>query len=65
MENETGNVVKKEANLPVTGMFEQDASQGLENMAQDDLALPFLRILGQLSATRGDSAVEGRTRYDL
>ena len=42
-------MTKKEANLPVAGMFEQDASQGLENMAQDDLALPFLRILGQLS----------------
>ena len=42
MANETGNVVKKEANLPVTGMFEQDASQGLENMDQQDLALPFL-----------------------
>ena len=40
---------KKEANLPVSSLFEQDASQGLENMAQDDLALPFLRILGQLS----------------
>ena len=49
MANETGNVVKKESNLPVTGMFEQDASQGLENMDQQDLALPFLRILGQLS----------------
>ena len=34
MANETGNVVKKEANLPVAGMFEQDASQGLENMDQ-------------------------------
>ena len=42
MANETGNVVKKEANLPVAGMFEQDASQGLENMDQQDLALPFL-----------------------
>ena len=37
MANETGNVVKKEANLPVAGMFEQDASQGLENMAAKTL----------------------------
>ena len=49
MSSETRTVTKKQANLPVTGMFEQDASQGLENMDQQDLALPFLRILGQLS----------------
>ena len=62
MANETGNVIKKEANLPVTGMFEQDASQGLENMDQQDLALPFLRILGQLSPQvnkRDSKYVEG------
>ena len=28
--------------------FEADAGQGL-NMTQDDLALPFLKVLGQLS----------------
>ena len=33
----------------VTDMFEQDASTGLENMAQEDLALPFLKVLSQLS----------------
>ena len=47
--SETRNVAKKEANLPVTGMFEQDAQAGFQNMEQADLALPFLRILGQLS----------------
>ena len=30
-------------------MFEQDAGQGMENMSQDDLALPFLKILGGMS----------------
>lgn len=29
-------------------MFEQDAGQGMENMGQDDLALPFLKILSGL-----------------
>ena len=26
-------------------MFEADAGQGMENMGQDDLALPFLKVL--------------------
>ena len=30
-------------------MFEDDAGVGLENMGQDDLALPFLKILGGMS----------------
>jgi hypothetical protein len=30
-------------------MFEADAGDGLENMGQDDLALPFLKILGGMS----------------
>jgi hypothetical protein len=30
-------------------MFEADAGVGLENMGQDDLALPFLKILGGMS----------------
>jgi hypothetical protein len=47
--SETRNVAKKETNLPVAGMFEQDAQAGFQNMEQADLALPFLRILGQLS----------------
>lgn len=46
---ETRNVVKKEANLPTASLFEADAQGGFENMDQQDLALPFLRILGQLS----------------
>lgn len=47
--NETRTVTKKETNLPVAGMFEADAQAGFQNMEQADLALPFLRILGQLS----------------
>ena len=39
---------KKSAGLP-TNMFEDDAAKGLGAIGQDDLALPFLKILGQLS----------------
>ena len=30
-------------------MFEADANKGAQNISQEDLALPFLKILGQLS----------------
>jgi len=49
MSSEQRNVTKKETNLPAVGLFEADAQGGFENMDQQDLALPFLRILGQLS----------------
>ena len=39
---------KKSAGLPAN-MFEDDAAKGLGNISQEDLALPFLKILGQLS----------------
>ena len=39
---------KKEGALQ-TNLFEADANQGAQNMSQEDLALPFLKILGQLS----------------
>ena len=39
---------KKEGALAVN-LFEADANQGAQNIAQEDLALPFLKILGQLS----------------
>ena len=45
---ETGNVTKKTASLPANVM-EQDAGKGLGTLGQEDLALPFLKILGQLS----------------
>ena len=43
-------------------LFGDDASKGFENMTQQDLALPFVRILGQLSpqVTQGDAKyIEG------
>ena len=39
---------KKEGAL-ATNLFEADANQGAQNILQEDLALPFLKILGQLS----------------
>ena len=39
---------KKTAPLP-SNMFEEDAAKGLGSIGQEDLALPFLKILGQLS----------------
>jgi len=43
-EQKTAEVVPFDAS-----MFESDAGVGLENMGQDDLALPFLKILGGMS----------------
>ena len=39
---------KKEGALS-TNLFEADANAGSQNMTQEDLALPFLKVLGQLS----------------
>ena len=39
---------KKTAGLP-TNVFEDHAAKGMGNIGQQDLALPFLKILGQLS----------------
>ena len=39
---------KKEGALAVN-MFEADANKGAQNISQEDLALPFLKILGHLS----------------
>jgi hypothetical protein len=39
---------KKEGAL-AANLFEADANQGAQNISQEDLALPFLKILGQLS----------------
>ena len=52
---------KKSAGLP-TNMFEDDAAKGLGKIGQEDLALPFLKILGQLSPEvnkRDGKCVEG------
>jgi hypothetical protein len=40
---------KEEAGALAVNMFEADADKGSQNMMQDDLALPFLKVLGQLS----------------
>ena len=42
-------VVKKEEGALAVNMFEADADKGSQNMTQEDLALPFLKVLGQLS----------------
>ena len=39
---------KKEGALQ-TNLFEADANQGAQYISQEELALPFLKILGQLS----------------
>ena len=39
---------KKEGALAIN-LFEADANKGAQNISQEDLALPFLKILGQLS----------------
>ena len=40
---------KEEAGALATNIFEADANAGSQNMTQEDLALPFLKVLGQLS----------------
>jgi len=52
---------KKSAGLP-SNIFEEDAAKGLGKIGQEDLALPFLKILGQLSTEvnkRDGKYVEG------
>ena len=49
MNKEQGTMTKRaDAPLPAN-MFEEDASKGLGTIGQQDLALPFLKILAQLS----------------
>ena len=49
MNKEQGNMTqRKDAPLPAN-IFEEDAARGLGNIGQQDLALPFLKILAQLS----------------
>ena len=48
--NNGKNVVKKEqAGALAISNLEADSGKGLGNIRQEDLALPFLKILGQLS----------------
>ena len=39
----------KKKNEVSANIFEQDKGQGIANISQEDLALPFLKVLGQLS----------------
>ena len=50
-----GNITAKKNGS--VALFGDDLSKGFENMTQEDLALPFVRILGQLSpqVTQGDA----------
>ena len=48
--NKEQSIAKREnAGVPSTGLFEGDANAGFQTMSQEDLALPFLKVLGQLS----------------
>ena len=48
--NEEKSIIKKEqAGAVAIANFEADSGKGLGNLGQEDLALPFLKILGQLS----------------
>ena len=40
---------KKDSSIALAGMFEQDSMGGMEQMSSDDFAMPFLRVLSQLS----------------
>ena len=42
-------VTMKKENAVAVNLFEADADKGSQNMTQEDLALPFLKVLGQLS----------------
>ena len=48
--NKEANITKRDqAGALAESIFEADAGQGISNIKQDDLALPFLKVLGQLS----------------
>ena len=56
----SSEVMKKDTGS--IALFGDDAAKGFENMTQEDMALPFVRILGQLSpqVTDGDAKyIEG------
>jgi len=49
MKSETQITKREPAGALATNIFEADANQGAENIKNEDLALPFLKVLGQLS----------------
>ena len=59
---QTAVIPKINAKLPSATLFEDDANAGFQSMSQEDLALPFLKVLGQLSPevnTRHAKHIEG------
>jgi len=49
MNKEQGNMTERQSAPLPANVFEGDAAKGLGNIGQQDLALPFLKILAQLS----------------
>ena len=49
MNKETSLAKRENAGALSSNIFEADAGAGSQNIAQEDLALPFLKVLGQLS----------------
>ena len=49
MNNEKSIMKKEDAGALATNIFEADANKGAQDIGQADLALPFLKVLGQLS----------------
>ena len=48
--NQKAEITKRDqGGALATNLFEADANQGAQNITQEDLALPFLKVLGQLS----------------
>ena len=62
MKQEAQIAKRENAGALATNVFEADAGQGIANIKQEDLALPFLKVLGQLSPevnTRDAKYVKG------
>ena len=62
MKQEAQVAKRENAGALATNVFEADAGQGIANIKQEDLALPFLKVLGQLSPevnTRDAKYVKG------
>ena len=54
MKQETNLVKREKAGALSTNLFEQDRDAGFQNMGQEDFALPFLKVLVQLSPEVND-----------
>ena len=62
MKQEAAITKRDQAGALSSNLFEADAGQGIANIKQEDLALPFLKVLGQLSPevnTRDAKYVKG------